>query len=63
MFQSYRHEWPPIAKPCAIEHLIAKKPIGKMTADEYLALARQAQVALHEANVKPTKFTRRRSVA
>jgi hypothetical protein len=63
MFQPFRPEWPPVAKPSAIEHLIAKKPIGKMTADEYLVLARQAQIALHEANAKPTKLTRRRSVA
>jgi hypothetical protein len=61
MLHTYRHQWPPVAKPCAIEQLIAKKPIGKMTADEYLVLARQAQMTLQEASAKLTKLTRGRS--
>jgi hypothetical protein len=34
-------------KPSAIDDL-TNKPIGEMTADEYMMVARQAQAALHE---------------
>jgi hypothetical protein len=42
-----RNDWPPIPKPSAIESLIATRRIGEMTADEYAALARRAQIALY----------------
>ena len=32
----------------AIDELIARKPIGEMTADEYKVLARQARIALYD---------------
>ena len=63
MFDEHQHEWPPVRKPSAIEHLIAHKLIGEMTADEYAVLARQAQIALYEEDGKLKKLTRRRSVA
>lgn len=65
MFHSdkYQQNWPATPKPSAIDGLIAQKPIGKMTADEYAVLVRRAQVALREASPKPSKPTRRRSVA
>lgn len=49
MFDSdeYQHGWPPIRKPNAIDNLMTKQ-IEKMSADEYLVMARQAQIALYE---------------
>jgi hypothetical protein len=48
----YQHEWPPIPKPSAIDSLMTQKQIGKMSADEYLMMARQAQIALYEDSGK-----------
>ena len=39
-------------KPSAIDDLIRRKPISKMTADEYVALARQAQMALEVDRIR-----------
>lgn len=33
-----------------IDELIARKPIGEMTADEYKVLARQTQIALQDVD-------------
>jgi len=52
-YSSYIH------KPSAIDALIAKKRIGKMSGDEYKTLARQAQMALHEAEEKLVRLPRR----
>ena len=54
MFESQdgRNDWAPIPKPSAIESLIAEKRIGEMTADEYAALARRAQIALYTSGGK-----------
>jgi len=52
----YSHQWPPVPKPSAIDDLMIRKQIGKMSADEYRALARQAQTALQEGNrAKPPR--------
>lgn len=56
-----QNEWPRISKPSAIDHLLSGKLVGEMTADEYLVLARQARIALHEG--KAAKLRRPRSVA
>jgi hypothetical protein len=58
-----QNKWPPIPKPSAIDGLIAKKPIGKMTADEYVAVVRQAHLALYEGKRELQRPTRRRDVA
>jgi len=50
-------------KPSTIDHLIKTKSIGKMTADEYLAAVRQAQLALHDGKRELERLTRRRYVA
>ena len=57
----YQNEWRRIQKPSAIDDLLPDKPIGELTADEYLVLARKAQTALHER--KLAKLTHRRFVA
>ena len=54
MFESEgdRSDWPPMPKPSAIEGLIAKRPIGEMSAGEYRTLARQARIALSASGEK-----------
>lgn len=51
------------SKPSAIDDLMSDKQIGQMSADEYLALVRQAQIALYEGKRELARLTRRRYVA
>jgi hypothetical protein len=63
MFNEGQSEWPPVPKPCAIDDLIAEKSIGRITADEYVLLVHQAQIALYEGKRELARLTRRRYVA
>lgn len=50
-------------KPSVIDDLMSDTQIGEMSADEYLALVRQAQIALSEGKRELARLTRRRYVA
>ena len=54
-------DWRPTPKPSAIEHLIAKRQIGEMSAGEYKTLVRQARIALSAKGDKNVRLPRRES--
>jgi hypothetical protein len=61
MLESDSDNWRPTPKPSAIEHLIAKRQIGEMSADDYRTLVRQARIALSMNGDKKIRLPRRQS--